>query len=294
MESKQKIYIHWDSQPLKLWTETHAKGEVTTIDGKQTHYIVKGNGPSIILIHGFLFDSSCWQYTIDTLARNYRVYAIDLWGFGYSTREPLQLSYQLFSNQILFFMDQLNIDHTVLVGQSLGGGIAMTFAVEHPDRVSQLVLVDAAGLPNPEPISARMFMLPGVGEFLLRLPVDAIRRRMLNDFFLFDPAVITPEQFQLLFWSQKIAGSIASALSIMRGRFADKLEASIKQLATTAVPILVIWGENDRAISPEIGRSMHACLPDSEFVLLESAGHVPNLEQPQAFNRALLAFLSRP
>ena len=112
-------------------------------------------------------------------------------------------------------MDQLNIDHTVLVGQSLGGGIAMTFAVEHPDRVSQLGLVDAAGLPNPEPISARMFMLPGVGEFLLRLPVDAIRRRMLNDFFLFDPAVITPEQFQLLFWSHKIAGSIASALSIM-------------------------------------------------------------------------------
>jgi pimeloyl-ACP methyl ester carboxylesterase len=79
----------------------------------------------------------------------------------------------------------------------------------------------------------------------------------------------------------------------MRGRFADRLEDSIKRLGKTAVPTLVIWGENDRAISSKTGRRMHALLPGSEFALLESAGHVPNLEQPDAFNRAVLAFLSR-
>ena len=286
-------FIPWNSQPLKEWAAKYAEGQFIDLDGHSTHYRVKGEGEPLILIHGFFFDSHMWDSSIDVLAKNYRVYALDLWGFGYSTRQPLDCSYQLFSQQILSFMDQLNIDTAVLVGQSLGGGIAMRLALEHPDRVSQLVLVDAAGLPNLEPITARVFMLPGVGEYLLRLPVDVIRRRMLDDFFLFDPGAISPEQFQTLVRAQKITGSSASALSIMRGRFADRLEASIIRLGKTSVPTLVIWGENDRAISSKTGRRMHALLPGSEFVLLESAGHVPNLEQPDAFNRAVLGFLSR-
>ena len=291
LNSKQN-FISWDSQPLDLWTERYGRGEVATIDGKQTHFIVKGRGSDIILIHGFFFDSSCWRYNIDSLARDYRVYAIDLWGFGFSTREPLQFSYQLFTNQILSFMDQLNINSAALVGQSLGGGIAVAFAIEHPDRVSKLVLVDAAGLSNPEPVTARVFMLPGVGEFLLKFPVDTIRRKMLDNFFLSDPKTITPEQFQELTWSQKIQGTIASALAVMRLRFADKLEASIHRLAMLSMPMLIIWGEDDRAISPKIGLRMHACLPNAEFVILGSAGHVPNLERPEAFNTRLMEFLS--
>jgi pimeloyl-ACP methyl ester carboxylesterase len=291
--SRQGPFIGWDSQSLDIWTGKYSLGDVATLEGKQTHYLVSGSGRNVLLIHGFFFDSSCWLQNIEFLSRNFRLYAIDLWGFGFSARQQLDYSYSLFSHQILMFMNQLGIDTAVLVGQSLGGGVAAAFATEHPDRVDQLVLVDGSGLPNPDPLMARLFMLPGVGERLLRLRVDAIRRRMLDEFFLFDPAAITPDHFQLLVRSHKISGSVASALSIMRGRFADKLEPTIRQLARRAIPKLVIWGEHDRAIPQETGLKLHAALRGSEYAVVESAGHVPNLEQPEAFNRILAAFLSQ-
>ena len=289
--NRRDKFIDWDSQPLAPWIRSDCGGETITLGGWQTHYQALGEGPAVILIHGFFFDHTCWQRNIEVLARRYRVYALDLWGFGYSTRDPLPYSYPLFAAQLLAFMDRLNIDRAALVGQSLGGGVAIEFSVRHPDRVSQLVLVDAAGMPNPEPFTARMFMLRGVGEALLRLPVDSIRRRMLDDFFLYDPGSVTPALFQDLVRSQKIRGTIAAALALMRLRFADKLEAGIQQLAGRPIPTLIVWGEHDRAILPQIGLKMHALLPDSEFASIPSAGHVPNLEQPETFNRLLLEFI---
>lgn len=285
--------VAWDSQSLSTWRERYSQGKVVNLDGRETHYLVQGEGRDIILIHGFFFDYTAWLETIDELARHYRVHALDLWGFGYSTRDIPGCDYPLFSQQLLAFMDQLQIDRATLVGHSLGGGIAATFAVEHPDRVDGLVLVAAAGLPNPEPLTARLFMLPGVGEFLLRLPVEALRRRMLDDFFLFNAASITPEHFRILVRSQKIRESVSVALKCMRGRFADKLQPVFERLCGMAMPKLVVWGDHDRAIPPDTGRRLHAALKGSEFVLIESAGHAPHLERAEVFNSALLAFLSR-
>ena len=79
-------FINWSSQPLSEWTEKHAKGTVIELDGHQTHYIEKGQGEALILIHGFMYDSFLWQENIDVLAQHYRVLAIDLWGCGYSTK----------------------------------------------------------------------------------------------------------------------------------------------------------------------------------------------------------------
>ena len=280
----------WDTQPLDAWTARYAPGQLICLNGKQTHYVVKGTGKPVILLHGFFFDGTLWCRNLDALALSFKVYVLDLWGFGYSERitEP---SYECYVEQLAAFMQALGIEKASLIGQSLGGGVAMQFSVQFPGKVDQLVLVDSAGLPNPEPFSARLFKVRGVGERLMAIPGYAIRRRMLRDFFLYRAEAVPPDLFRRLTWFQRIAGTSAAALALMRLGFADKLEAVVQRLAALDMPVLVVWGGQDRAIPLALGRRIHQMLPRSALVVIPDAGHVPNLEQPDAFNSQVIAFL---
>ncbi|MDP1929462.1 MAG: alpha/beta hydrolase [Thiobacillus sp.] len=281
----------WDSQPLEAWAGQYATGNLISIDGKQTHYVVKGSGKPVILIHGAFFDGTVWCHNLDALAQSCRVYVLDLWGFGYSARIS-QPSYELYSDQLAAFMQALNIEKATLIGQSLGGGVAIQFSVQFPDKVDKLVLVDSAGLPNPDPFSARIFKLKGVGEYLMAFPGNTIRQKMLKNFFLFKPETIPPALFRRLTWFQRIAGTSVAALALMRLGFADKLEAALLRLAALDLPVMVVWGAQDRAIPLALGQRIHQMLPHSKFLIIPAAGHVPNLEQPALFNSQVTAFLS--
>ena len=102
-------FVPWNSQPLEEWSKKYAIGKFIDLDGHRTHYIEKGQGKPIILLHGYFYDLLQWRKNIDALAEVFKVYAFDLWGFGYSTREPMDYSYQLYADQLLKFMDTLNI-----------------------------------------------------------------------------------------------------------------------------------------------------------------------------------------
>lgn len=282
--------IRWDTQPLAAWTARHAAGQLLSLGDRQTHYVAKGSGKPVILLHGFFFDSSVWCRNLDHLARSHRVYALDLWGFGYSARTT-QPGYALYSGQLAAFMQALHIERATLVGQSLGGGAAIQFSVQHPDKVDKLVLVDSAGQTNPDPLAARLFRVPGIGEALLNLPGNALRKKMLKDFFLYRPETLSPELFRQLTTAQKIAGTTASALALMRRGFADKLEGALQRLAALGLPTLIVWGAQDRATPLALGQRMHQALPGSSLCVIPNAGHVPNLEQPALFNARVDAFL---
>ena len=154
-------FIPWNSQPLDEWASKYANGKFIDLDGHKTHYIEKGEGEPIILIHGFFFDTYLWVNNIDALAEQFKVYALDLWGFGYSTREPLDFGYQLFSDQVLKFMDALGIERASIAGQSMGGGVAIWYCVQNRQRVNKLILVDSAGEPHGLPLTGKIFNLPG-------------------------------------------------------------------------------------------------------------------------------------
>ena len=118
-----------------------AKGKFVTVDGKKIHYLEAGNGPPIILIHGFLYHTVMWKKNIDDLAKKFKVYAIDLWGWGYSERlKEQEYSFERYGKQIVGFMDALNIKKATLAGQSMGGGISVYVAAHYPDRVDRLIL----------------------------------------------------------------------------------------------------------------------------------------------------------
>jgi len=284
-------FVPWNSQPLDAWAAKYARGTFVDLDGRKTHYIEKGEGKPVILLHGFFYDSYLWDANIGALAKQFKVYALDLWGCGYSTRQPLDYGYPLYAEQLRLFMDHLGIEHASLVGQSMGGGTAIKFCVQHRERVDKLLLVDVAGLPNPIPLMAKFFNLPGMGELFMGMKTDAIRRKGLADNFIHDKKLITAGYFDEVTRAHKIEGNTEAGLAILRKRFFDTLSDEIARLATMEVPTLIVWGRQDRAIPLSRGEEMHRILKGSRLEILDRAGHVPNFEQAEGFNQLAVDFL---
>ena len=284
-------FISWNSQSLEAWAEKNAKGKFIDLDGHSTHYIEKGEGEVIILLHGFFYDSYLWERNIDVLAEQFKVYALDLWGFGYSTRESLDYCYQLYSDQVLTFMDALGIQKASLAGQSMGGGTAIWFSVQHRQRVNKLILVDAAGVPHGLPLTGKFFSLPRVGEFFLGLNSNLIRRKNLADVFIHNKELITDSYFENVTRFHKIKDTTECMLTILRKQFFHTLSDQLQQLSQLDVPILIVWGREDKAIPLQKGEEMHKILKGSRFEILDKAGHVPNYDRAEEFNKLSLDFL---
>lgn len=285
-------FVPWNRQPLDKWAAKHARGNFIDLDGHSTHYIEKGSGSPVILVHGFFYDTYMWHKNIEALAARFKVYAIDLWGFGYSTREPMDYGYPLYARQLLAFMDALGIRKASLVGQSMGGGTIIKFAISHRDRIDKAILVDPAGMPNPLPPMGKIATLPLVGEFMYGLQSDFIRKQALKRNFIHDPALITEAYFEDTTRFHKIKGTSEVMLAILRKRFFDTLIDEIRAYNEIDVPTLIVWGREDRSNPLECGFAMHAILNRSRLQVIEHAGHCPNDEQAVLFNQLAVEFLS--
>ena len=284
-------FVPWSSQPLDEWAAKHAPGKFIDLDGHQTHYVDKGSGKPVVLVHGLAGDTVSWAKNIDALARSHRVLALDLWGFGYSSREPMDYGYPLYVRQVALFMQALGLERASFVGQSMGGGTCICLAVEQPDMVEKLVLVSPGGMPNPPAFAQKVVALPGIGHALLNLRTDAVRKLIMKQSFYYDPSSITREEFDDLACYQKIKGTNEVFIDICRRRFFDTLLPQIRQLGATGIPVLIVWGRQDRSIALQKGRSMHRLLPGARLEVFDRSGHMPHVEHPGRFNQLVLEFL---
>lgn len=284
-------FVPWDSQPLDEWTRLHAPGYTVKLAGRQTHFVRRGAGPPVLLVHGFNLDHGTWHANIDTLSRHLTVHALDLWGSGYSARGPLDWGFGLFAEQIRLLLDHLGIATVHLIGHSMGGGACLAFAAAHPDRVGRVVLVGSVGIARPPTLRERLFRLPRLPELLLALPTDRIRRSSLLDLWIHDPELLTAEVFARLTRHQKIEGSTAAALAILRRGFFDRLGAEIDELARRRRPTMLVWGRHDRAVPIEAGWALHGRLPGSRFEVFDRSSHLPNFDEPDRFNDLVVGFL---
>jgi pimeloyl-ACP methyl ester carboxylesterase len=284
-------FVGWDSQPLDDWAQVHPPGYMVKLDGRKTHFVKKGEGSPVILIHGFNLDHNTWIENMDVLARYFTVYAVDLWGSGFSTREPLDYGFELFVEQIKQVMDHLKLARAHLVGHSMGGGTAIAFSAAHPDRVDRLVLVDSVGISRPTTLRERVFRLPWLPEFLQSLPTDLIRRKNLLDFWVHDGELLTDEIFTALTGFQKIEGSTRATLDMLRRDFFNSIDGEIDRLGELSIPTLLLWGRHDNAVPIEAGWTMHGRLPGSRFEVFDRSSHMPNFDEPDRFNELVVGFL---
>lgn len=285
-------FVPWNSQALDVWSARHAEGNFIDLAGRHTHFIERGQGKPVILIHGFNLDLHTWIKNLDRLATRFSVYAPDLWGQGYSTREPLEYGYDLFEEQIRLFMEALNMQRASLVGHSMGGGTSIVFALRNPDRVDKLVLVDSTGIPTRLPFRSKVFRLKGVAEFLMSLPTDRIRRMNLEDIWIHDRRSLTEDIYRNLTHYQKIEGTTEALLAILRADFFNTLEAEIRELGRLGIPTLIIWGREDASLPVSNAEMMKDFILGSRLEILENASHLANFDQPAAFNELVIDFLN--
>jgi pimeloyl-ACP methyl ester carboxylesterase len=287
-------FTPWNSQSLEDYTSRFAEGEIIDLAGRRTHFVERGEGSPVILIHGFNLDWHTWSANLDALASHFKVYALDLWGQGLSTREPLDYGFPLFAEQLRLFMDALAIERASLVGHSMGGGTSIVFSLHHRPRVEKLVLLDSSGIPTELPFRAKIFRLPGVAELLMSLPTDRIRRMNLTDIWIHQSDRLTDERYAEFTRYQKIRGTTEALLSILRRDFFNTLRDEIRALGQMDVPTLIIWGREDRSLPLRCGEEMHRLMPASRLEIIDDAGHLANFDRPSIFDRLVIDFLREP
>jgi pimeloyl-ACP methyl ester carboxylesterase len=284
-------FIPWNSQPLDAWAEKHAPGRFIDLDGRRTHYVERGSGEPIILVHGFFYDTFTWHNNIEALSEHFRVIAPDLWGFGYSTREPLEYGYPLFAEQLLQFMDGLGVEKASIVGHSMGGGSAIYFALHHADRVNKLMLVGSAGMPNPLPLLGKLTNLPHVGEWMFGLQNDFFRKTALKTNWIHENKLVTDSYFEHVTQFHKVTGTTEVLLSILRKNFIHTLGDEVRALGELEMPTLITWGTNDAAVPLARGYEMHELMPSSTLEVFDDVGHCPHDESPDRFNSLSIDFM---
>ena len=269
----------------------------TVVEGHGVRYWKTGDGPPLVLIHGLGASAEIWMHNYEAFSRDYTVYAPDVTGFGRSERPtaPCSLS-DLLMGFIGQFMDRLGIERAHLVGQSLGGGMALKTALTCPERVDKLILVGSAGLGSGVTHSLRLMSLPVIGELLSR--PSRIGVRIFFSLAVKDRAVLTKDFLDLYYRLFSLPGAqrmlLATVREIvdMRGAKDHLVRPIMDNLHRLTLPALIIWGRQDRVLPVAQAYFAHENLAGSRLIIYDNCGHVVNLERPREFNRDVLDFLS--
>ncbi len=265
-----------------------------TLEGAgRVHYVAAGQGPPLVLLHGLEASIVTWRYNIGPLSEHYAVYAPDLPGHGDSAKPDVTYNLEFGLRFVLEFLDALSFQGAVLIGNSMGVLLALGTALRQPDRVQSLVLVDTVGLGRELAWPLRLASLPGIGRVLDALDVRSPRRFMRSVFYR--PERVEPAIYDELLRLRKLPGVRRAVLSALRsGVNVLGLRPSHILLSNSirlSVPTLVVWGHEDRIIPVEHSRQFVRTVPDARVCILPDSGHWPQMEQAQAFNNAVLAFL---
>lgn len=290
--------VFWYSRPEELDFEQHRarvphaeRSRFAEVGGVRVHYQEKGSGPALVLIHGNNSSAYTWKDVFDSLAAEFRVVAVDMKGFGF-TAKPAGGDYRAEAQAALVvgLLDELRIDSAVLVGSSLGGGVALAAAIDHPARVRGLVLVGSAAFTNPSGSSLAPAYVNwpyvGAAAAALALTSDRLVRDGLRKSF-HDQSKVTDERVAAYYLPLTTRAGQRGALLARRQRHMRRVETL---LGTIRQPALLIWGAQDGVILLADGRRLQASLPDARLVVFEECGHLPQEEMPERFAREVLNF----
>ena len=264
-------------------------------DGRAIHVRDEGprDAPVLVLLHGSNADLHTWQAWVDALREDYRIIRYDQRGHGLTGPAPDEdYTPAGFGRDIDAVADALGIDTFTLAGNSMGGGIALAYALDKPWRVDALVLVDAAGAPIERQgsgnLAFRLAAMPGVGTLLSQLlPRELVARSLSQS--VSNQAVVTDEAVDRYWEMARYPGNRAAT----QARFATPRERfDAADLAHLQVPTLVMWGKEDSLIPLEAGEWFARHLPRATLVAYDDIGHLPMEEAPERSATDLAIWLS--
>jgi pimeloyl-ACP methyl ester carboxylesterase len=278
--------------------------EYLTIHGHRRAFVRAGNevgsGPALLLLHGLGSDHTTWDPVIDQLARRYTVIAPDLLGHGQSAKPRADYTLGGYANGMRDLLTVLGIDKVTLVGHSFGGGVAMQFAYQFPERTERMVLVGTGGLgPEVTPV-IRALTTPGF-EYLMgpltapgvrqvaAFAMRALSRTRIKEFRDFDEVAKIYETFSQYDARSAIA-HVTRAVVDWRGQVVTMAD---RAYLTEAMPLCVIWGEDDRVIPATHASIAVELAPGARVEIIANAGHFPHKDHPERFVRIVNDFVRK-
>ena len=269
------------------------------LHGRRAIYRVAGSGPPVVLIHGMLNSSHHWHAVAEQLAPHHTVVAPDLIGHGDSAAPRGDYSLGAHAASIRDLLAAIGIERATIVGHSLGGGVAMQFFYQFPQRVERLALVSSGGLGHEVSPMLRTAALPGTSALLsltinprLLGAIRALGTRMR------ERGVSSGAYLQAVARALRpleSAGAREAFLQTLRAVIdarGQRVSANDRLYLLEAIPTLIVWGERDNTIPIEHGRAAQRAIAGSRLRTLPSAAHFPNLEDPEGLAGALLEFIA--
>jgi pimeloyl-ACP methyl ester carboxylesterase len=269
------------------------------LHGRRAVYRIAGDGPAVVLIHGMLNSSSHWHGVARRLAGSHTVVAPDLIGHGDSAAPRGDYSLGAHAASIRDLLAAIGIDRATIVGHSLGGGVAMQFFYQFPERVERLALVSSGGLGREVSPMLRTAALPGTAALLsltihprllgaIRDIGTRMRERGMHSGAYLQAVARALGPLQNAGAREAFLQTLRSVIDV-RGQ---RVSATDRLYLLAAIPTLIVWGERDHTIPLEHGRAAHRAMTGSRFRTLPTAAHFPNLEDPDGLADALLEFIA--
>lgn len=258
------------------------------------HYTEYGNeGEPVVLLHGFGSSTYTWEKVAPLLERRgYHVYALDMKGFGWSDKpkgaayDPLTLM-----EEVNEWMAHMGLENAALVGNSLGGALCVLLAVEHPEKVARLVLVDPGGYAFKMPTVVRLGRLPLAGTLVKFAYGRWLIRWNLRE-VMYDNERITREQVEAYYDRNRTENAIDAQVALIRSLDARAFERFAKRVPRVTQPTLLLWGRQDAWIPLEtVGYRFKKDLSGATLVVIPRCGHIPQEEQPETTAEAIGDFL---
>ncbi|MES2381921.1 MAG: alpha/beta hydrolase [Bacteroidota bacterium] len=269
--------------------ETATKGYNLTIpvNNVQLSYNDIGEGSiPVIFMHGYPFDKTMWQLQLDFLKSGYRLISFDIRGFGKSTDEESHLSIDLFAEDLIALMDKLNIDKAIVCGLSMGGFIALNAQKRFPDRFAALILCDTQCIADTAEVKEKR------NKIINEIAVDGVapfNEGFIKSVFHKDSLSNKKELVELL--RSVVFANSPHIITMGQTALAERSE-TCSTLNEITIPTLIICGREDIVTPLAQSEMMHNAIKGSILHVIDNAGHVSNLEQPDEFNKHLLDFLT--
>ena len=255
--------------------------------GLNIHYAETGSGPTVILLHGLWGGLNEWQPIIDALTEGNRVIVMDFIGFHGSDKPDTQYHNALLSQFVAGFIETLALQNVTLMGHAMGANTATYTAVHHPDNIGKLLLIDGAGYRNPDrdlskPPSQGMLNFRRVATgSSLKATRGLLERRVQ------DKSIVTDEWVETAF-SLWVNSARAIGDTLLEG--GGLTEVEMRQIK---VPTLIVWGANDKVFSIDNVERLRTDIAGAKVNIIENSGHLPQLEQTEAFLDAVIPFLNK-
>ncbi|MCW2851937.1 MAG: hsaD 3, partial [Nocardioides sp.] len=268
--------------------------QTVSIHGHRRAYVKVGQGPALLLLHGLGCDHTTWEPVISTLAKRYTVIAPDLLGHGQSDKPRADYSLGGYANGMRDLLTVLGVDKVTVVGHSFGGGVAMQFAYQFPERTERMVLVASGGLGPEVSTFIRAITTPGYHQLMGLLTLPGVRhvglagmRALYSTGWKLTRDLREVAEIYDSFKDPHARAAIRHVVRAVVDWEGQIVTMADRAYLTDAMPMCVVWGRDDKVIPVRHASNAAALAPKARVEVIPNAGHFPHKDHPERFAKVL-------